>query len=88
MEKTVNVELNHAELIHLQNDLISYIWKIKERVFGDAWNFGRNITEVEKLTPEQEEELRSSGYYSRLALLNKLDEIEKANFSTCECCGE
>jgi len=87
MEKTVTVELTKAELIHLENDLISYIWQIKERAFGDIWNFGTDITEVEKLTPEQEEELKSSGYYSRKALLDRLKKIEKENFPDVTCCG-
>lgn len=79
------LELTRDELRHLQNDTITYIWKIKEIVFGDEWNFGRNIDEVDQLTPEQEEELRTFGYYSRVALLNKLDAFEKEYFSQSEC---
>jgi len=87
MANTVKVELNKDELDHLINDLISYIWKIKERAFGDDWNFGTDISEVEQLTPEQEKELRESGYYSRKALLDKLKQIEKENFPDITCFG-
>ena len=80
MEKTVKVELTKAELAHLINDVISYIWNIKEQVFGDDWNFGTDITEVEELTPDQEKDLRSSGYYSRKELLDKLKKIEREAF--------
>ena len=85
--KTITVELTHSELMHLQNDLISYIWEIKEQVFGDAWSFGCNLSDKEKslLDEEKEEKLKSYGYYSRLDLKNKLDRIEKENFSTLEC---
>ncbi len=87
VKQVVDIELNKAELSHLINDLISYIWKIKERVFGDDWNFGTDITEVEQLTSEQEEELKSFGYYSRKALLDKLKRIEQENFPDTAYCG-
>ncbi len=79
------LELTKDELYHLQNDTITYIWKIKERVFGDSWNFGIYITEVDKLTEEQKKELEESGYYSRLALLEKLDAFERKYFQSCDC---
>lgn len=79
------LELTKKELFHLQNDTIHYIWEIKERVFGDKWNFGRYITEVDELTDEQKRELEASGYYSRLELLNKLDAFEKKYFPSYEC---
>ena len=81
------IELTLPELRHLQNDLISYIWKIKKIVFGDKWNFGTDITEVDQLTPKQEQKLKELGYYSRVELLNKLNAFEKIYFPGCECCG-
>ena len=87
VKEIVNIELNKAELSHLINDLISYIWKIKERVFGDDWNFGTDITEVEQLTSEQEEKLKSFGYYSRKSLLDKLKRIEQENFPDTTYCS-
>jgi hypothetical protein len=86
MAKTVSVELTKEELFHLENDLISYIWHIKESVFGD-YNFGTNIDEVDQITPEQEDRLRAYGYYSRKALLDRLKQIEKDNFSENTICG-
>ncbi len=87
--KTVTIELTKEELYHLQNDLISYIWNIKKRVFGDAWSFGCRLSEEEKalLTSEKEQELKESGYYSRLELKSKLDKIEEENFDVPQCAG-
>ena len=87
VKQVVDIELNKAELNHLINDLTGYIWKIKERVFGDDWNFGTDITEVEHLTSEQEEKLESFGYYSRKTLLDKLKRIEQENFPDIAYCG-
>ena len=86
-ERTVLVELNEKELRHLINDTIDYIWDIKKAVFGDDWNFGTNISEVEKLTEEQKEKLTLYGYYSRKELLDKLKELESKEFSELNCCG-
>lgn len=76
----VLVELSKNELSHLINDTISYIYHIKENVFGDNWNLGTDISEVEVLTEEQKESLTMYGYYSRKKLYDKLRKIEKDNF--------
>ena len=87
MEKTIKVELNEKELTHLINDTISYIYRIKKNVFGGDWSFGTNISEVDVLTTEQKEKLTSYGYYSRKALLDKLQEIRNKEFPELTCCG-
>lgn len=84
--KTIKVELNEKELTHLINDTISYIYRIKKNVFGDL-SFGTNISEVDVLTTEQKEKLTSYGYYSRKALLDKLQEIRNKEFPELTCCG-
>ena len=77
----VQITLTKAELDHLINDTIHYIWEIKEIVFGDnKWNFGTDITEVKRLNAMQRRKLRTYGYYSRKKLLDKLKQIEKENF--------
>jgi len=83
----INVKLTKEELSHLINDTISYIWHIKEIVFGDKWNFGTDITEVETLSEEQKQKLKMFGYYSRKELLDKLKRIEKENFIQYDCKG-
>lgn len=87
MNKIVVVELNKEELKHLINDTIAYIYRIKKTVFGDDWNLGTNISEVDVLTEEQEEKLRMYGYYSRKELLDKLEKLESDNFQELSCCG-
>ena len=84
--KKVLVELSERELRHLINDTISRIYKIKELVFGESWNFGTDITEVETLNETQTRELNDLGYYSRKELLDKLEEIERNNFQQFTCC--
>lgn len=84
--KTIKVELNEKELTHLINDTISYIYRIKENVFGDS-NFGTDISEVDVLTTEQKEKLTLYGYYSRKELLDKLQEIRNKEFPELTCCG-
>lgn len=86
-EKTILIELNKEELTHLINDTIDYIWKIKERVFGDEWTFSTDINEVVVLTKEQIDKLSLYGYYSRKVLLDKLQQIRKDNFQELNCCG-
>lgn len=83
-EKTISVTLTSTELSHLINDVTAYIWKIKEETFGDKWNYGSDITEVEHLEPEQEEWLRTRGYYTRKALLDKLKNIENTSSKDCQ----
>ena len=85
-EKTVLIELNEKELRHLINDTISYIYRIKKKVFGNM-NFGTDISEVEELSDEQKEELTLFGYYSRKELLDKLQEISNKEFPELTCCG-
>ena len=86
--KTVEIKLTKKELEHLINDTISFIWQIKKRIFGNDWNFGTEITEVEKLSKEQKEKLTLYGYYSRKELLNKLKEIREKEFPELSCnCG-
>lgn len=86
-KKTITIELTKKELIHLINDTIHYIYDIKSKVFGNDWNFGTNITEVNELTEEQLEKLISYGYYSRKELLNKLQSLVKENFQELCCNG-
>ena len=86
-EKTVSIELTKKELYHLINDTIAHILSIKRIVFGDDWNLGTNITEVDVLTDEQQKELIDCGYYSRKELLDKLEQLEKDNFQELNCCG-
>lgn len=88
-EYTATLELNRKELTHLQNDVISYIYGIKKRVFGEAWSFGCALSEEEQalLTPEREQKLKEYDYYSRLELHHKLRAFEAAKFHDyCECC--
>lgn len=84
--KKILVELSERELRHLINDTISRIYKIKELVFGEYWNFGTNITEVETLNEKQTRDLNDLGYYSRKELLDKLLKIERDNFQQFTCC--
>lgn len=84
MDKKVKIEFNKKELSHLINDLIDQIYKIKKSVFGENWNFGTDITEVDLLTPQQANDLKLFGYYSRKELLDKLKKIDLENFSYCE----
>ena len=79
-EDGLYIRLSKEELIHLENDTINYIYKIKKRVFGDDWNFGTDITEVEELTEQQKLWLEEMGYFSRKALYDKLREIERKYF--------
>lgn len=85
MDKKVKIQFNKKELSHLINDLIDQIWKIKQIVFGENWNFGTDITEVDVLTPQQENDLKLFGYYSRKELLDKLKKIELENFFEAYC---
>lgn len=87
MKKTVKIKLTKEELLHLINDTISYIYGIKQKVFGDNWNFGAKISEVEVLTEQQQKDLILYGYYSRKELLDKLEKIAKDNFPELFCCG-
>lgn len=86
-EKTISIELNEKELRHLINDTVARIYRIKEMIFGDNWDFEIDITKVKDLTPNQKEELTSLGYYSRKELLDKLLQLEKDNFQELNCCG-
>lgn len=85
-EKTISIELYEKELRHLINDTVARIYRIKELVFGDNWNFGTDITEIKELTAKQKEELTSLGYYSRKEFLDKLLQLEKDNFKELNCC--
>ena len=84
--KKVLVELSERELRHLINDTISRIYEIKQLVFGESWNFGTNITEVETLNEIQTRKLNDLGYYSRKELLDKLEEIKCNNFRQFTYC--
>ena len=85
--KKITIEITRGELLYLENDLIHYILDMKKKLFGEKWNFGTDITEVDTLTPEQEQTLKDWGYYSRVELLHKLEKIEEDNFPSLECCG-
>lgn len=85
-EPKATLELTYSELCHLQNDVISYIYHIKEIVFGDDWSFGCRLSkeEIDLLDNDKIKQLNDYGYYSRLRLKEKLDRFEKEHFSSVE----
>lgn len=84
----VLIEFDKEELLYLENDLISYMIRIKDRVLGEnnclPYAFD---DEKEGITEEQKKILDSLGYYDRLELYKKLNIILHDNFpelsSTC-----
>ena len=60
--------ITEKELMHLQNDIIAYMWRLEDKGIADE----------------------KHGYFTRKALLEKLQRFEKEHFQHGECpaCGE
>ena len=87
-EKSVNIEINRCELLHLENGLISDIWHIKDVVLGkERSTFGTDLKNEEPITEEEKGLLTQYGYYSRKKLLDRLKEIEAKEFPCNACMG-
>ena len=72
-EKSVNIEINRSELLHLENGLISDIWHIKDVVLGkERSTYGTDLKNEEPITEEEKSKLEMYGYYSRKKLLDRL----------------
>ena len=87
-EKSVSIEINREELLHLENGLISNIWHIKDVVLGkERSTFETDLKNEEPITEEEKSELEMYGYYSRKKLLDRLKEIEAKEFPQNACIG-
>lgn len=86
-EELVSVSLSKAELDHLINDTIDYIYKIKDYTFDGKINKNGVDIDTDDITPVQYYKLIDLGYFTRKTLLDKLREIRDERFPEYTCAG-
>ena len=87
-QPTVSVTLTASELTHLINDVIAYIWDIKDKVLGkERSTFGTDLTNEQPITEEELSRLEQYGYFTRKQLLDRLKQIEAEAFPRRACQG-
>lgn len=71
-EEMAFIGLNFKELTYIQNDLIAYMYEIKEKVLGKERTNQLMVEDPGSVTKSELEDLEMLGFFERAKLLDKI----------------